>query len=110
MKIGMNFRIMLKQRKAMNKAGLIKKVAQKSGMGIEEVTRVLNCTHEVMVEALEKRETIAIRGFGSYCINELPERVIYNPIEQRKMVIPPSLSIRFRPSPTLKNKLKSQER
>ena len=76
----------------------------------EEVTKkdvetVVNAVFEKMSEALGKGNTCDIFGFGKFEVKERSERAGINPITKKKMVVPASNVVKFRPAKALKEKV-----
>lgn len=59
-----------------------------------------------LVEMLNDETSISIQGFGAFEIKKKLERVITNPATKKRILIPPRLILSFRPSGTLKDKMK----
>lgn len=57
-------------------------------------------------EEWQEGNTIAIQGFGSFYVKKQLERIIINPATKQRMLVPPKLSLNFKPSTVLKDKLK----
>lgn len=63
----------------MNKAELISKIAEKSGLTKKEAELALNATTSSIVEALSNGEKVAVMGFGSFETKKRAARVARNP-------------------------------
>jgi integration host factor subunit beta len=54
----------------MNKSQLIKALAEKQGVSLEEATTIVNTFFESIKSSLKKGDRVEIRGFGSFKIKE----------------------------------------
>lgn len=62
---------------------------------------------EVMVGQLqEENASIVIPNFGVFEVKKKMERISVNPTSRQRMLIPPKLSLSFRPSPKTKELFK----
>jgi DNA-binding protein HU-beta len=50
--------------------------------------------------------TISVQNFGVFEVKKKMERISVNPVTQQRMLVPPKLSLAFRPSPKLKEMFK----
>ena len=49
---------------------------------------------------------VSVQGFGSFEVKKKMERISVNPVTQQRMLVPPKLTLAFRPSPKLKEMFK----
>jgi DNA-binding protein HU-beta len=82
---------------------------------IQELSKRINSSYDEtqeLVMSLSKAITdnlssitpsVSIQSFGSFEIKKKLERVSVNPSTQKRMLIPPKLTLSFRPSPKLKD-------
>ena len=89
----------------MNKAELIKAVADKAEVSTRDAEAVLDGVIELITAALIKGEGVKLSGFGSFEKKERASRTGTNPATGEKISIPASKSAVFKPSKTLKEKL-----
>ena len=97
----------------MNKAELMDKVltiANESNAGRrldkQEVDAVLNALAEVVSEALCKRDTVSLRGLGTFETKKCNSRPAHNPKTGKPMVIPARVVPVFKFSGPLKEDVK----
>lgn len=65
-----------------------------------------NALLECMTQHWEEEDIIAIAGFGSFEVKKKMERVLINPQTKQRMLVPPKLSLTFKPTYSLKNEAK----
>lgn len=71
----------------MNKSELIDQIAVNSGLSKADAKKALNATTEVIKNALVEGEKIQLVGFGTFSVNERPEREGINPSTKEKIKI-----------------------
>ena len=64
-----------------------------------------------LVDKISKRlgrnmDTVAIPGFGNFEAKKKAERVVLNPSNGKRMLVPPKIVLNFKVSNVLKNKLR----
>ena len=89
----------------MNKAELIKAVADKAEVSTRDAEAVLDGVIELVTAALVKGESVKLSGFGAFEKKGRAARVGTNPSSGEKIQIPASFTIGFKPSKGLKEKL-----
>lgn len=86
----------------MNKSEFIAIVAQKSGQPKSLTTDVINAALETITEAVQKKESISIVGFGTLEVKKREARKGRNPRTQEEVKIPASFRPTFKPGNKLK--------
>lgn len=61
---------------------------------------------QILTQQMEEGQNVAIQGFGSFDVKKKMERVMVSPITKKRMLVPPKLTVSFKPSNTLKDRLK----
>lgn len=61
---------------------------------------------QILTQQMEEGQNVAIQGFGSFDVKKKMERVMVSPITKKRMLVPPKLTVSFKPSNTLKERLK----
>ena len=89
----------------MNKAELVKAVADKAEVTTRDAEAVIDGALELIAAALIKGESVKLSGFGVFEKKERAGRTGTNPATGEKIQIPASKSAVFKPSKTLKEKL-----
>ena len=70
----------------------------------KETTVYVNALVQEMGAQLEDGNQLSISGFGSFDVRKKLERVLINPSTKQRMLVPPKMSISFKPAPSLKEK------
>ena len=85
----------------MNKATLIKHVAEKAGISQKEAIAAVNATFDVIAENIS--EGVAVPGFGSFGVKARAARQGVNPRTKEKVEIPASVAPFFKAGKGLKD-------
>jgi integration host factor subunit beta len=87
----------------MNKSELIRSLSEKSSIGFDEASLVVNTFVDSMKEALMAGNRIEIRGFGSFKIKEYAAYTGRNPRTGEKVKVAPKRLPFFRIGKELKD-------
>ena len=90
----------------MNNKEFISEISRRLNYSNKDATRLVSSVINIMTQELQDGNTIAIQGFGCFEVKKKLERVSVNPITQQRLLIPPKLALTFKPSLTLKDKIK----
>lgn len=71
-----------------------------------ETQQLIESLSEVMADVLNEGDMITIQGFGNFETKKKMERIIVNPSTKQRQLIPPKLTVSFKPSSVLKEKIK----
>ena len=92
----------------MDNRKLIEKVARKLGRDKQDRARLLDAFTGIVAARCSELDTIAIPGFGSFEPRKRNERIQYNPSNGKRTLMPPRVTLTFKVSNVLKNKLKQK--
>jgi DNA-binding protein HU-beta len=90
----------------LNNKEFISELSQKSGYSTLKASELLDSVFNMIIQHLQNEETITIQGFGSFEIRKRAERISINPATKKRMFVPPKLIVTYKPSTSLKDKLK----
>lgn len=85
---------------------LIDRVAAQLEIPKEKAAEMLDAMTDIVGERCADLDSVAIPGFGSFEPKKKNERITVHPSTGRRMLIPPKISLSFRPSALLKQKVK----
>ncbi len=71
----------------MNKAELIKRVAEKAELSQKDAAAAVDALVEALAEALKAGDKVAIANFASFELKERPARQGFNPITKQPITI-----------------------
>lgn len=73
-----------------------------------EAKQLLKSSAEIIVKTLDQDTPISIPGLGTFFTVRTKKRKAFSPFHKQHMLLPPKRVIRFRPSSTIKNELKTK--
>lgn len=88
---------------------LIAALAKRMGWTQKETSDVLESTVSIIRTNLEEGSSINIQGFGLFETKKKGERISVNPVSKQRFLVPPKISLSFRPGQTIKDNLKKLE-
>lgn len=75
----------------------------------EETAEMVSALGEVITECALQGDTVTFPGFGSFEPRKRNERVSVHPSSGKRMLIPPKITLTFKPSTLLKQKVREHE-
>ncbi len=90
----------------MNNKEFINSLSARAGLRNDEVQQLSAQLTEIMAKELEDGNTLSVQGFGSFEVKKKLERIVVNPASRQRMLVPPKLTLSFKPSNALKEKYK----
>lgn len=85
----------------MNKTEFIASVAEKAGLSKADAQRAVNAFADVVVEQLKAGEKVTLLGFGTFAVQDKPERTGINPKTKEKIKIAARKVAKFKPGAAL---------
>ena len=93
----------------MNKASLIVKIAEKTGVDRRHVLQVLDSFEATVIEQLKAGDEVTLTGFGTFIAKFRSARGGVNPQKPEERIQVPAVTVpKFRAGKTLKDALKSK--
>lgn len=96
----------VKIRSIMDTKELIKAVAERIGRSESDAAALVEGMTLCVRERLSELDSIAIPGFGTFEAKKKDERIVNNPSNGKRMLVPPRVAVGFKVSNVLKSKLK----
>ena len=90
----------------MNKTELINAVAEKTQLTKAQAREAVDATLDAIGAALANNEKVALLGFGTFALNEKPERTGINPRTKETITIAARKSVKFKQGSELGDKIK----
>ncbi|WP_028895947.1 HU family DNA-binding protein [Prevotella sp. HUN102] len=90
----------------MNNKEFIAALAAKAGYSQEDTQKLVKTTLAAMADNFEAGEPVQVSGFGTFEVKKRLERVMVNPSTGLRMLVPPKLVLNFKPTASIKEKLK----
>lgn len=94
------------EQRNMNNKEFIADLATRLDEKAKETQRLASIFSTVFVESLEEGNSLSIQSFGTFEVKKKLERIVTNPTNKQRMLVPPKLALSFKPSNILKDKIK----
>ena len=94
------------EQRNMNNKEFITDLATRLDEKAKETQRLASIFSTVFAESLEEGDSLSIQGFGTFEVKKKLERIVTNPTNKQRMLVPPKLALSFKPSNILKDKIK----
>lgn len=85
---------------------LVAALAKRVELTQKETADILESFISLFNSNLEQGNSINIQGFGMFETKKKNERISVNPVSKKKYLIPPKISVSFKPGQTIKDNLK----
>ena len=93
----------------MNNKEFIAELASRTGFSAKNTQTLVNNIINAMGDAFQEDNTVLVPNFGVFETTKKLERIMVNPGSGQRMLVPPKLVLNFKPTQTLKEKLKGGE-
>ncbi len=93
----------------MNTSTLIVELSHRLEIPKTKIGELLEGTVSIITQQLNENNTVAIQHFGTFEIKKKEERVNVHPISGKRTLIPPKLTVNYKPSPSLKEKIRGRK-
>ncbi len=90
----------------MNNKDFISTLSAKLNTDEKDTQKTINTLISELAEVLDEGNQICVQGFGNFEVKKKLERVVINPATKQRMLVPPKLTLAFKASNVLKEKLK----
>lgn len=90
----------------MNNKEFIGALADRLGISSKEAANRVDVFLADIVEEFEAGNAVVVQGFGVFEVKKKAERISVNPSTKVRMLIPPKLTLSFKPGSVLKEKFK----
>ena len=90
----------------MNTKELISELKNRLKLDENQAENLFDTTVDVIGKELTNSNSVALQGFGTFEIRKKEERISVNPTTKQRMLIPPKLTLAFKPSSVLKDRIK----
>lgn len=83
----------------------IKELSSRTGRSLTEIENLVDGLSSVIMERCAEMDSIAIPGFGTFEPKKRGERVKVNPSTGKRILLPPKITLNFKMSAVMKQKL-----
>ena len=94
------------EQRNMNNKEFIADLATRLDEKAKETQRLASIFSTVFAESLEEGDSLSLQGFGTFEVKKKLERIVTNPTNKQRMLVPPKVALSFKPSNILKDKIK----
>ncbi len=91
----------------MNNKEFIADLVSRTKLGSKEVTSLVSATVSAIINELTEENAVVIPGFGTFEVKKKLERVLVNPTTKQRMLVPPKMTVNFKPNTSLKSRVKN---
>ena len=84
-------------------------LSQRLESGKEETAEMVGALSQVLTDVALSGDSATFPGFGSFEPRKRLERIAIHPSSGKRMLIPPKITLTFRPSSLLKQKVRNNE-
>lgn len=81
-------------------------LAKRMGRNNADIAKLLDALVTTIREKCGELDSIAVPSFGTFEAKKKLERIVVNPGTGKRMLVPPKITLTFKPSALLKTKLK----
>ncbi len=84
-------------------------LSRRINAGKDETSEMVSSLCQVLTDAALDGDSVTFPGFGSFEPRKRIERIAQHPSTGKRMLIPPKITLTFRPSTLLKQKVRHHE-
>lgn len=88
---------------------LVAQLSKRLNYTQREVSEMLEATVSIINQNLEDGNSINIQGFGYFDTKKKGERISVNPVTKQRFLVPPKITVSFKPGQSIKDNLKKLE-
>lgn len=90
----------------MNHKEFISILSKDLDISAKDTSEIVNRIVSAMIDELQKGNTVNIQDFGTFEVKKKMERISVIPSTQQRVLVPPKLTLTFKPASSLKEKVK----
>ena len=90
----------------MNNKEFTAELSRRLGYTIKDTAELMASLLTDMTEQWEEGRAVYVQGFGTFEVKKKAERISMNPTTKQRFLIPPKLTLSYRPSSSLKEKFR----
>ena len=91
----------------MNNQTFIAKLSERVGMNARNTQIAVNAIAAELTEQLCAGNSVSVHGFGLFEVKKKAERVMTMPGTGKRLLVPPKLTVNFKPAQQLKDRWRS---
>lgn len=90
----------------MNNKSFIVELSRRLEKSPEEIQMLTYSLVDVMNEFFQEGDVVSFSNFGTFEVKKRMERILVSPTTKKKMLVPPKLVLGFKPTNSMKEKIK----
>lgn len=90
----------------MDNKRFIEILSERVGLDKGDTSKVIGQLCEIISETVVQEDCVVVPSFGNFEPKKKLERVVVHPSSGKKLLVPPRLTLGFKPSTLLKNEIK----
>ncbi|MCQ2195910.1 MAG: HU family DNA-binding protein [Bacteroidaceae bacterium] len=90
----------------MNNKEFTSELSRRIDRNAKETAALMTALVSEIAVQLGEENQINVQGFGVFDVKKKMEHITVHPSTRQKMLVPPKMEIKFKPSATIKDKLK----
>ena len=90
----------------MNNKQFIAELAQRMGYTSQNTQKMMYHLIDAMGDTLQEGDVVTVQNFGNFEVKKKLERVLVNPTTKQRLLVPPKMTVNFKPNTSLKSKVK----
>jgi nucleoid DNA-binding protein len=91
----------------MNNKEFIADLSSRTKRSSKDTASLVSATVSAIISELTEENAVVVPSFGTFEVKKKLERVLVNPTTKQRMLIPPKMTVNFKPNTSLKSKIKS---
>ena len=91
----------------MNNKEFIADLSSRTKRSSKDTASLVSATVSAIISELTEENAVVVPSFGTFEVKKKLERVLVNPTTKHRMLIPPTMTVNFKPNTSLKSKIKS---
>jgi nucleoid DNA-binding protein len=91
----------------MNNKEFISELARRNNISFADAQRMMNTLLTTMGDSFQEGQSVQLPNFGLFEVKKKMERVFTNPTTGQRMLVPPKLTLGFKPNASLKEKIRN---
>lgn len=90
----------------MNNKEFIAELARRNNLSNSDTQRIVNTLLATMGDNFMEGVSVQLSNFGVFDIKKKMERIFINPVTGQRLLVPPKLTLNFKPGGAIKDKIK----
>lgn len=92
----------------MNNKNFISELARRTGHKQDDAQMLVYAMIDAMNDSFQEGNVVSFSNFGTFEVKKRMERIMVSPTTKQKMLVPPKLVLTFKPTASVKEKVKQK--